>query len=33
MRGNYKLMNKWTHFDKYATPLKGIFDALGRPKF
>ncbi len=31
--GNYRLMNKWTRFDKYATPLKEIFDALGGPRF
>jgi hypothetical protein len=26
-------MNKWTRVDTYATPLKEIFDALGRPRF
>jgi len=33
MCGDYNLMNKWTHLDKYAMPLsKEIFDALGQAK-
>jgi hypothetical protein len=33
MCGDYHLMNKHTHLDKYAMPLlKEIFDALGQVK-
>jgi hypothetical protein len=31
--GDYKPMNKWTWFDKYAMSLpKNIFDAIGQAK-
>ncbi len=33
MCGDYRLVNKWTHSNKYAMPLlEEIFDALGQAK-
>jgi len=33
MCGDYHLVNKWTHLDKYAMPLlEEIFDGLGQAK-